>query len=1235
MKKLCIALIFVLTLIGYSAQAENIYEENFELRSVGTWISGYSYPNGNKIEVREESKGGNKYGAIALNMATSQKSPYTDIMMSTVYKGDKVIFEGDFMIVNGSPLANAMFFIYDENYQYFTPLKISGYTVYTDEGAKAVAEIEENTFYHVAVVLNLKKHTYDMYFDDELVASKCSMVNFTGTYIGRIRPQIQDIKSGCTDVVFGMDNFVIHSNENPMTKEERSASKTDEMSIVKVRERVRDVLFFYNNADKAFIDAKVEKMPAKTFADNNGFYIPARYIVEKLGGKISYNDETKAITAEINGKNASSSDGTSIVNHNGVGYISAKALADLLGKDVQSDPIGFAVIGDKSQFYDWNSESKTLYATIKQVNNYLPSGREIAADILKLHGTEHPRVFATKDQIEIMRKAIAANEQPVTDWYLSVKRRCDAELTKPCTNFKMNDAVRAASAVQDVQYTIVRYALVYLISGEQKYAERGIAELVNFCDEKAWPDWNQYHMLEVGEGAYGAGLGYDAFYNAMTPEQRSKVIEGIKRSCFQHYRNDILEISYSKGLGKRTDDPLDRSYAWRLMDMRHNWSTIIDGGVAVAALALCTDDESRAEAEEIIGYVVQDIQDVFYGFMPDGAWYEGSGYWGYMMKYFAGMERGFMTSAGTDYGIGNNPGVNMAMDFIFHVQGPGGAFNFSDAEAGFVTGGDCIFYLTEYYNSPEIFDIAERFINNHAANTYPEQVRDYILAKDYFEKNNIGSDGSELSLDKYWRRIETVTLRNSWDETAADFIGLHGGLNYDTHAQLDSGTFILDALGKRFVNDLGKDDYNISGGMLKYRNSVLGHNLLCFNPTTDSLGQIVNAGANITDFQSNKVDAYAVVDLKDVWANYVNSYKRGVRLLNERNVFVVQDEYDLKDITNEMLWSIHTSADIELSEDKRSAVFTKDNIQLEVHILTDTPGQFEIMAPEALPGSESAALTGQLAVKDIQRLSFKFGEVKSGSFAVAFVPKRIGMPALYDIPQFTPISDWKLSDDSYYEKQNLAVVDMIYADGKPIENFRKDVSTYQYVLPLGSQEIPQISVNDSSAKVYQAEKTTDPAYIVVGESSAQNIYTVNFVRSVLTEKPDNLELLPFKSITVSDEPQEANCASNMWDDDLNTRWSCQGPCYTVYDLGEKKKIGAVGLAWYLGMERQADLEIYISDDGENWKKVFSGLSTGTTENMEYYDIGGEEARYVRVNGYATSATTWVSITEFRVFGITG
>ena len=64
-------------------------------------------------------------------------------------------------------------------------------------------------------------------------------------------------------------------------------------------------------------------------------------------------------------------------------------------------------------------------------------------------------------------------------------------------------------------------------------------------------------------------------------------------------------------------------------------------------------------------------------------------------------------------------------------------------------------------------------------------------------------------LDAYYRGLEVVTMRSSWDDPDAFFLGFKAGDNKANHSNLDIGTFVLDALGERWAIDLGADDYNL------------------------------------------------------------------------------------------------------------------------------------------------------------------------------------------------------------------------------------------------------------------------------------------------------------------------------------------------------------------------------------------------------------------------------------------
>jgi hypothetical protein len=134
----------------------------------------------------------------------------------------------------------------------------------------------------------------------------------------------------------------------------------------------------------------------------------------------------------------------------------------------------------------------------------------------------------------------------------------------------------------------------------------------------------------------------------------------------------------------------------------------------------------------------------------------------------------------------------------------------------------------------------------------------------------------------------------------------------------------------------------------------------------------------------------------------------------------------------------------------------------------------------------------------------------------------------------------------------------------------------------------------------------------------------------------NLELLykhPFQAdhvIASSSDP--STDPGNIVDGDLSTRWSEYGDGHWIrLDLECNREIGAVRIAFYKGDQRTADLNIQTSLDGISWTTVFSGTSTGTTTQLEMFDVVDSMARFVRVVGYGNSQNEWNSYTEIEVW----
>jgi hypothetical protein len=114
---------------------------------------------------------------------------------------------------------------------------------------------------------------------------------------------------------------------------------------------------------------------------------------------------------------------------------------------------------------------------------------------------------------------------------------------------------------------------------------------------------------------------------------------------------------------------------------------------------------------------------------------------------------------------------------------------------------------------------------------------------------------------------------------------------------------------------------------------------------------------------------------------------------------------------------------------------------------------------------------------------------------------------------------------------------------------------------------------------------------------------------------------------------------NVLDNNLDTRWSHEGiGSWFQADLGVKKIICSVDIAWYRGDERSYKFAISISNDGSNFINVYSGTSSGETLSAERYAFSDlSAARYLKItiNGNTDDdidLKNWAAITEIDIKG---
>jgi hypothetical protein len=496
-----------------------------------------------------------------------------------------------------------------------------------------------------------------------------------------------------------------------------------------------------------------------------------------------------------------------------------------------------------------------------------PSAQDRA--MLKTLRPGHPRLIGTAKALEHARRAIATDPL-AKEWHARLKAEGDRILLESPVEHALigprllDKSVRALSRV----YTL---ALLYRLDGDRRYFERARRELLTVC---AFPDWNPSHFLDVAEMTHAAAIGYDWLYPDLSAEDRAVI------------RRAIVE------LGLRPAAAAYRNRAWWIA-VNHNWNQVCNGGITIGALAVA--DEEPDLAAYIVGNAVRNLPKAMESYAPDGGWAEGPGYWTYATVYNVYLLAALESALGTDFGLSKAKGFAQTALFRLQFEGPDGLlFNFADANdrAG---------------ATPALFWLAQRFRQPTAAWLERREVTTpHALDLLWFQPAGPSPDAAKQPLDAYYKGINAAFFRSSWTDPKATSLAFKGGDNKANHSHLDLGTFVLDALGRRWAVDLGRDDYNLPGYFGKqrytyYRLKTEGHNTL----TVDGANQPSKAKAPIVAFSSRPERAFAVADLSQA---YGGKALRGVALLNRRDA-LIQDEVTLKEPA-ETLWTMHTPGEI-------------------------------------------------------------------------------------------------------------------------------------------------------------------------------------------------------------------------------------------------------------------------------------------------------------------------------------
>jgi hypothetical protein len=563
-----------------------------------------------------------------------------------------------------------------------------------------------------------------------------------------------------------------------------------------------------------------------------------------------------------------------------------------------------------------------------------------SSEVLKTLDKSHPRLMLKDKGLELLKEQHAKDE---------VLQKCMGDVLKEadkCAGKSMLTYRKIGPRLLHVSRECLRriYALglAYRWTGQEKYAGKAVDNMLTVCE---FENWNPSHFLDTAEMSHAVGIGYDWLYSYMDAGTRQKIKAGLIKNGLEPGLT-----AYKKSWWVRSE---------------HNWNQVCNGGLIVGALAIAESDPKYAE--QIIPAAVKSLPLAIKSYAPDGAWGEGPGYWSYATRYTAYGLAALQSALGTDFGLLQIEGLAEAGDFPIYTAGPTGYY-LNLADVGTKSSRrtlPCLFWLGRAYGKPLYIDDERAMLAKSSAG--PQHVVWYMPEPD--------GKLPARDLDRYFRGpVEVAVFRSAWDDPEALWVGVKAGYNQVNHGHLDLGNFELDALGVRWVRDLGADNYNLPGywdgkrGGRRwnyYRLNSKSHSV----PLLGGENQDPMATSKFIKFESKKSSAFAIIDLTSAYEKYAKKVTRGIAM-RDRKAVLVQDEFEIEKPC-ELVWAMTTDAEISL-EKEWIARLTIDGKELVAKVLSPYHAPFTVESAE----QKSPEKTNKGVKRLILRLDNAKGKVK-------------------------------------------------------------------------------------------------------------------------------------------------------------------------------------------------------------------------------------------------------------------
>lgn len=1192
--------------------AEDIYFENFESFTVGEKVKGFSASN-----LMEDK--GNKFLKITTDRYgitnTITKFIMGEYCLSFDIASEKSDFSGTIKVMAGGTSERKLLSFTDGH-------------MYAANG-RSLGKIT-NKFRKVTICVNPVKRSMRLYVDQkcyfngvyiEVLSDKCSSIKFTfssnndsqtSVYLDNITLHSSTVKTDKC-FIYNPAGYVKNKKTTILTSQRKIdatyGSDNEQIESVKYANTI--------HLRSGLMHIKGEKVAADYVPiKKDDIYFVTPHAIETLtgakavidGNKVTFGGSVKLTegSLEMNSSGKKVTLAVAPFIKDGVWYL---PIEDVIKNGFNMPYVfdcsvingGFAVIGD-SAFNVPGSETN-----LNKLNDYLfyyrPTPEEIAKDYAAspLNG-QHPRIMIDKEGVEKIKNSIPDSERKQA-WYKKLIEAANAATTYEPLIYEYRDGARLMAVASAYREYITILGMAYLLTGDAKYAD---AAWVQTEAVASFPDWNPAHHMDVGIMSMAFSLAYDWMYDYWTPEQKKIMEEAAYENCFW--------VAMESYMGTKND--------MQGTIHQNNHNTVVNSGLSMLAFAMM--DIYPEYTSFITSNAIRSIEYMIENFAPFGSYIEGPSYASITIDYLSTFMATYESVLGNLYSLKEVEGISYAPDFLVYDQSDVGCFNYGDAEFGFATSPG-LFYLFDLYDIKG----AKQSVANHSKySSYTSALAFSLLW--YGEEES--EDNKSYNLDVFYDDINLVTTRDSYNPGQI-FTAFKGGPTNPTtfNADMDMGSFVYDAMGVRWIYDMGKDQYELPGYMRPqdgrwniFRKRSESHNTLAINPD-EKPQYTVYTEAKVEDYVSKPAGMKAVVNLSECLQARAEYARRGFMLTENRTDLVIRDEFKVSK-SSDIYTYMYINCDYEIDGNKITLI-DKNDPDKKVVIEYTSSSKGEVYVEDAAPLSTAPVVVGQLDNGGFKRVVYKLkgsGEVSVTALITPLIYKANNVKK-YD----APIDTWTIPDG---ELKALPTLDSLVIGG-----VEYDVTSRHVKVPCENEDSPVLDIEATSSKyiveIVKGETVSDKHYVYIASPDSPDtkyVYSISYEPKRKRVVLNGYDTVAPNSIRVTEEPQPENPAVNAIDGNLATRWSAERDQSVLLDFNELTEFDTLAMAMYMGNERTNDIEVYVSADGETYEKVFAGTTSGLTSDFEMYDLGSQKAKFVRVDFHGNSKGTWNSVSEITL-----